>query len=1182
MAVTLGGLIQDPDSLSYELIETGTAAEIFIDTALKEIELSRTGNLTADGATLKCIYSKLKEIWKTDTTLIKYPFPMTPITDEQFEFINGWRLTAKFTEATSLPGFGLAGAAVMAATPIASSGTNGSRTVTSAALFGPVQVGQMITGTGIPAFTFVTAKASTSSITISQAYTGSTGVITGATFSSDGQYLVVPEGGVSLVTQNYYEGLYVSGNFDRIGTLNGTTTVSAASATGASFTGFISGRTLTITAVASGRIVPGQTITGVGVTAGTTIEYSQTGTGGTGTYIVSVSQTVASTSLTSTNPTAIFGDVVAGMTVSGDGIPLGTTVSSVTNSSTIVLSAAATQSYVSNLTFSALLSGTGGASGQEGARLDAVDVSGVWAHNDIATGTMVLCDFVNTVISVASATTAATGTDLQTRTVTTVNTTNLRPGMAVSGTGIQPNTYIMSIVNGVSFTISRPAIATGTVTLSASNRVWGWSENDYTQNLVRSGGWALKDSTNTNLLEEWANVSTLGSLGLQGFAVTLTGVATTVNSTTLTCASTTGVVAGSYIVGPKIPDDTTVVSVTNATTLVLSRPARQTSSGGVATIRPKDAVYHQIGADVTAPAENFALTGSVNQAVQTFVAAEIFTGTTTNGSTTISNISLLDATGLQAEIGLVISGPNIPTGATLVSVALNGAASSAVISSPATGSATSTLTVAEDFRLASSIFRFYVREQGYTYGFTDKAAIGESVLTYKKYPFPLSNVADLKITHVDSAIDANGDNVADQTPYSNMSITWYANPQVRRIGTSDYNFSVIIDADTTKIAGQAGTATAQQIYEFTQWKLRRTIGIDTGTSVTRVTTNGTSTVTATQVSVSSTTVTGSPTITTAASFASVNVGDAVSGTGIPAGAFVIAKASTTSLTISHNATASATNTLAFGGFTNLIAGQQVAGTNVGAGVTILTKTSATSMVLSSTVTAGTTSLTFTYLETGNTTRDLLKYVGDTLYTQYNVADGGVYIDNFATTDINSIVFYDNTNTARTFPYTAAGSFNFNSFLQTDGTAGTAIYNAFYSQLSGGRKYGTSDALLVKRADNTTPLTGTVPGSPGVLTWDFDYDNNTDAVWLANTNYVIGDQYRYGTAWYKVNTNYTSGASFGVTDTTNSSTISGPDIVVVAIGLSNAQYVSQTGTIGKSVANSVSLVAAIERNYLNPL
>ncbi len=63
-------------------------------------------------------------------------------------------------------------------------------------------------------------------------------------------------------------------------------------------TGSIATTTLTVTAVTSGTLDIGSVISGTGVTAGTTITAFGTGTGGTGTYTVSASQTVASTSIT--------------------------------------------------------------------------------------------------------------------------------------------------------------------------------------------------------------------------------------------------------------------------------------------------------------------------------------------------------------------------------------------------------------------------------------------------------------------------------------------------------------------------------------------------------------------------------------------------------------------------------------------------------------------------------------------------------------------------------------------------------------------------------------------------------------------------------------------------------------------------------------------------------------------
>jgi len=64
------------------------------------------------------------------------------------------------------------------------------------------------------------------------------------------------------------------------------------------YTASISGTTMTVTAApTAGTIAVGQLISGTGVTAGTTIAALGTGTGGTGTYTVSASQTVSSTAI---------------------------------------------------------------------------------------------------------------------------------------------------------------------------------------------------------------------------------------------------------------------------------------------------------------------------------------------------------------------------------------------------------------------------------------------------------------------------------------------------------------------------------------------------------------------------------------------------------------------------------------------------------------------------------------------------------------------------------------------------------------------------------------------------------------------------------------------------------------------------------------------------------------------
>jgi hypothetical protein len=97
------------------------------------------------------------------------------------------------------------------------------------------------------------------------------------------------------------------------------------------FTGSISGTTLTISAVASGNIVVGQTLYGVGIAAGTTITGEVTGTGGKGTYTISTTQTVASEALIGAGALpSITGDVLFGAGANSFNIQSGTTTGGVT------------------------------------------------------------------------------------------------------------------------------------------------------------------------------------------------------------------------------------------------------------------------------------------------------------------------------------------------------------------------------------------------------------------------------------------------------------------------------------------------------------------------------------------------------------------------------------------------------------------------------------------------------------------------------------------------------------------------------------------------------------------------------------------------------------------------------------------------------------------------------------
>jgi len=97
-------LITDPDNLTDSSIDNGTT-NFYIDVAAKRLKLvPGVGGLDArDGVVEQAIYSFLKEEWKNDPlgkNLAAIPFPMSPITDEFFELINGWDWADATTEQT--------------------------------------------------------------------------------------------------------------------------------------------------------------------------------------------------------------------------------------------------------------------------------------------------------------------------------------------------------------------------------------------------------------------------------------------------------------------------------------------------------------------------------------------------------------------------------------------------------------------------------------------------------------------------------------------------------------------------------------------------------------------------------------------------------------------------------------------------------------------------------------------------------------------------------------------------------------------------------------------------------------------------------------------------------------------------------------------------------------------------
>jgi hypothetical protein len=381
-----------------------------------------------------------------------------------------------------------------------------------------------------------------------------------------------------------------------------------------------------------------------------------------------------------------------------------------------------------------------------------------------------------------------------------------------------------------------------------------------------------------------------------------------------------------------------------------------------------------------------------------------------------------------------------------------------------------------------SYLKLFAREQGDTYASSQLSDIGVTTMTYQVYRFPLATGDDIKITTPDIDIDANSDGTADVAPYDGMSITFHDTPQSRTIGTSSYNFGVIINGNN---------GTAEQIYEFVQWSLRQTTDIDADSD-------------------------------------------------------------------------------------SLI---------------------------------------------GRIAPELLRFVGDTLETLFvqnpDGGGGGVYIDNFQTADINRLVFRDNTNTTRTFPFTANLTLNFSTTLQNDVDA---IYRVFFTNDEAGddagNDFGTAGAIIPRsnldyettsreRTSNIATLTtstnhglsnGDVVEIEGVGGTGYNgifvvsTINSTTSFSYANTGSDEGNTADTNGTVYRLMGGLVSGnpsKQFGYDYDTNDQRGLGSEgeiapITVVAIGLNNAQYVLAQGNIERTNANIVTLTAPTERNYANPL
>jgi hypothetical protein len=167
-------------------------------------------------------------------------------------------------------------------------------------------------------------------------------------------------------------------------------------------------------------------------------------------------------------------------------------------------------------------------------------------------------------------------------------------------------------------------------------------------------------------------------------------------------------------------------------------------------------------------------------------------------------------------------------------------------------------------------------------------------------------------------------------------------------------------------------------------------------------------------------------------------------------------------------------------------------------------------------------------KTGKIQDELLRFVGDTLVTSQSV-----YIDDVLSADSNRVEFYDDSNTLRTNPYTAAGTMTFNSPL----VGGGSSYRLMFKDPPGANNdFGESGAITVNDAAGT-PITGTI--SSGSIAFTYDYDGNVQGGYTAATE---------------------------------------RNVVLIGIKPGSGKYVAAEGVLTRSKAISLSLVAEQDRVY----
>jgi len=587
-----------------------------------------------------------------------------------------------------------------------------------------------------------------------------------------------------------------------------------------------------------------------------------------------------------------------------------------------------------------------------------------------------------------------------------------------------------------------------------------------------------------------------------------------------------------------------------------------------------DKAYYQVGLDPTATtaATDFTFAGPVNEAILTY--QEVTDQTASGGLAFSSAADTITRTsgswvtegyrvgGQVTVLGAEDSGNNTTHVITVVSATvLTVQASPGVATTNATDT---TARCAVNYRNKVKVF-LRIRDadvNGKTYAQSALADIGVTAVDNKVFRFPLANATDLKITATDATIAAD-------SPYTQIVTRYFDQAFAKSVDTpgTPRDFGIVIDVGThsgvdgsTGAGGTVLTTAEGAIVDDGRYE-NGTVVIHEGTNA------GTYTISSGAGAVTATTVTITTTFANALSNQSFTIQRASP---------VVATAEQIYAKIQYSL-------------------RQAADID------------ATDLVV-----------------TGRTADSLLRFVGDTLETgtstpsNPNLGGSGVFISGFSSNDTNRITFYDNTLTARTFPFVAAGQINFNDNLVSDGVA---KFYAFYTYTE---RFTNTGFALSAASGSTATLTSSTTSLVAELA-NGDYVRlsgfaaaNDNGIWVL-TGAPAGTG-PWTAAVRKVDgvtvTNESAGASVSldknpidspdailVKDGANADitgVIGGPSasfsynydsnvqgdrtagvdaaITIRAIGLTTAQYVQTTGTILRAVGQSYSLVSSLERNF----